>query len=253
MTRHLGVIAEDGGECLPEWDNNNSHATRYIQRVVNKKNLEASNDFFARFVEEVHRRGMKIILDGVFNHCGSFNNGWTGSFCMNTRKAMKKEPISPRTVRTGLSSGLTMSMTGRIMNFMRAGGGHDTLPKLNYEESPQLVEYILGVAKKWQLPPYNVDGWRLDVAADLGFSEEYNHEFWRKFRKAVKEVNPDALILAEYYGNAKKWLLGDQWDTIMNYDAFMEPVTWFLDRYGKAQRRLPGRYCTATPRRSCGP
>ncbi len=47
--------------------------------------------------------------------------------------------------------------------------GHDTLPKLNYEESPDLEEYILGIAEKWVSPPYNVDGWRLDVAADLGF------------------------------------------------------------------------------------
>ena len=73
-----------------------------------------------------------------------------------------------------------------------------------------------------------MDGWRLDVAADLGFSGEYNHEFWRKFRKVVKETNPEALILAEHYGNANAWLQGDQWDTLMNYDAFMEPVTWFL-------------------------
>lgn len=125
--------------------------------------------------------------------------------------------------------------------------GHDTLPKLYYEQSPMLEEYILNVAKKWLEPPYNVDGWRLDVAADLGFSEEYNHEFWRKFRKVVKESNPDALILAEHYGNANAWLQGDQWDTLMNYDAFMEPVTWFLtgmekhsdefreDMYGNAQ------------------
>ena len=73
--------------------------------------------------------------------------------------------------------------------------GHDTLPKLNYEDSKELEENVLGIAKKWVSPPYNVDGWRLDVAADLGRSNEYNHEFWKKFRKAVKEANPHALIL----------------------------------------------------------
>lgn len=76
--------------------------------------------------------------------------------------------------------------------------------------------------------PYCVDGWRLDVAADLGNSREYNHQFWKKFRKAVKEANPEAVILAENYGDSYDWLQGDEWDTIMNYDAFMEPVTWFL-------------------------
>jgi alpha-glucosidase len=91
-----------------------------------------------------------------------------------------------------------------------------------------LVEYILNIAKKWVSPPYNVDGWRLDVAADLGHTEEYNHNFWRKFRQTVKEANPNAIVLAEHYGDPKPWLKGDQWDTVMNYDAFMEPITWFL-------------------------
>ena len=59
-------------------------------------------------------------------------------------------------------------------------------------------------------------------------SEEYNHSFWKKFRDAVKEAKPDAIILAEHYGDASSWLGGDQWDTVMNYDAFMEPLSWFL-------------------------
>lgn len=66
------------------------------------------------------------------------------------------------------------------------------------------------------------------MAADLGFSNEFNHCFWKDFRKVVKAANPDALILAEHYGNPEGWLQGDEWDSVMNYDAFMEPVTWFL-------------------------
>ena len=66
------------------------------------------------------------------------------------------------------------------------------------------------------------------MAADLGHSPEFNHCFWKDFRKAVKEANPQAIILAEHYGPAKDWLNGEEWDTVMNYDAFMEPVTWFL-------------------------
>jgi alpha-glucosidase len=84
------------------------------------------------------------------------------------------------------------------------------------------------VGRKWVSPPYNVDGWRLDVAADLGQSGEYNHYFWKEFRRNVKEANPNAIILAEHYGDPTEWLRGDEWDTVMNYDAFMEPVTWFL-------------------------
>mgnify|MGYP005950478217 CR=1 FL=1 len=82
-------------------------------------------------------------------------------------------------------------------------------------------------------PPFDADGWRLDVAADLGKTEEFNHAFWRMFRTAVKSVSPDKLILAEHYGDAAPWLTGNQWDSIMNYDAFMEPVTWFLTGVSK--------------------
>ena len=67
------MIVEDGGEPLPEWCNDNSQASLYKARVTNKKNLEASNELFIKLVEEAHSRGMRVILDGVFNHCGSFN------------------------------------------------------------------------------------------------------------------------------------------------------------------------------------
>ena len=50
----------------------------------------------------------------------------------------------------------------------------------------------------------------------------------KEFRRNVREANPDALILAEHYGEASSWLQGDEWDSVMNYDAFMEPVSWFL-------------------------
>lgn len=225
---HYGVIVDDGGEALAEGDMENAHASKYIQRVVNKKNLEASNEFFAEFVREVHRRGMKIILDGVFNHCGSFN------------KWMDREKIYDKDESYNKGAFLQKdSLYHDFFHFYPDGSwpdnthydawwGNDTLPKLNYEDSEHLADYIRKIAKKWLSEPYNIDGWRLDVAADLGKTEEYNHKFWKEFRKAVKSVNSDAIILAEHYGNPSPWLDGSQWDTVMNYDAFMEPVGWFL-------------------------
>ena len=67
------MIIEDGGEVLPEGEKDNTRATKYQKRTGDIRNLEASNRLFAKLVEEMHTRGMRVILDGVFNHCGSFN------------------------------------------------------------------------------------------------------------------------------------------------------------------------------------
>lgn len=234
---HFGRIVKNEGENLQRDENGNliihdpehpnKDATRYICRVTDKENLEASNQLFIEFVEEVHRRGMKVILDGVFNHCGSFNK-WLDRECI-----YEDAP--------GYEKGAFVSKDSPYRTFFKfredtwpynvnydGWWGHDTLPKLNYEESPKLYEYIMRIARKWVSPPYNVDGWRLDVAADLGQTAEYNHHFWHEFRRNVKEANPNAIVLAEHYGDPTEWLKGDQWDTVMNYDAFMEPLTWFL-------------------------
>ncbi len=225
---HFGKIVNDKGDLLESGRTENSQASRYINRVSNKDNLEASNAFFAKVVEEAHRRGMHVILDGVFNHCGSFN------------KWMDKERIYENV--PGYEKGAYISADSPYRSYFQffdqnawpynstydGWWGNDTLPKLNYEDSLQLMDYILYIGRKWVSPPYNADGWRLDVAADLGHTPEFNHHFWQEFRKAVKQANPNAIILAEHYGEPQYWLKGNEWDTVMNYDAFMEPVTWFL-------------------------
>lgn len=225
---HVGVIVDDGGDVLPEGVKENRYATKYINRVTNKANLDASNRLFIKMVEEAHKRGIKVILDGVFNHCGSFN------------KWMDKEGIYEHA--KGYEKGAHVSADSPYRSYFHfkdqnawpynnsydGWWGYDTLPKLNYESSKALFDYVMQVGRKWVSPPYNVDGWRLDVAADLGLSPEYNHYFWQEFRKVVKDANPEAIILAEHYGETKDWLQGNEWDSVMNYDAFMEPVTWFL-------------------------
>jgi len=224
---HYGKIIYESGECLNEGETSNEHAAKYISRVTDKANLEAGNELFARLTREIHRRGMRIILDGVFNHCGSFNK-W-----MDRERIYDKNPDYDKGAYVSGDSPYRNFFSFHSENWPNNGDydgwwGHETLPKLNYEGSRELYEYILGIARKWLSPPYNIDGWRLDVAADLGLSPEFNHRFWKDFRKAVKEINPDALILAEHYGDPTPWLQGDEWDTVMNYDAFMEPVTWML-------------------------
>lgn len=234
---HFTVIPRDGEGLVDADATDNRNAGKYAVRTADAGNLKASDRFFADFVQAAHDMGIRVILDGVFNHCGSFN------------KWMDAEQIYKRT--GDYHTGAYIYKTSPYAEFFKFNDkdgwplnksydgwwGHDTLPKLNYEESPELYRYILKVAQKWVSPPFNADGWRLDVAADLGRSPEFNHRFWKDFRKAVKAANPDAVILAEHYGDASEWLKGDEWDTIMNYDAFMEPVSWFLTGMEKHSRQ----------------
>lgn len=142
---HFGKIVEDGGDVLPEgvWDN--SKATKYIKRVTSLANLEASNELFAHLVDEAHKRGIKVIIDGVFNHCGSFN------------KWLDRERIYENS--NDFEKGAYVSADSPYKDFFQFNDmgawpyngtyngwwGHDTLPKLNYEGSKKLEEYILNI------------------------------------------------------------------------------------------------------------
>jgi alpha-glucosidase len=241
---HFAEIIVDEGEPLHYDKFHNRYATKYISRTTNNVNLLASNQLFAQFVAIAHERGIKVILDGVFNHCGAFN------------KWLDKENFYSG---KGYAMGAYRDENSPYHDFFKwydhnwpnndcydAWWGYDNHPKLNYETSKRLYEYVLNIGKKWVSPPFNADGWRLDVAADLGGSEIFNHQFWKDFRKAVKGANPEAIILAEHYGSPKNWLQGDEWDTIMNYDAFMEPITWFLTGMEKHSEAFDaGRLCNA--------
>ena len=160
---HYGKIVVDEGEVLPDGCHDNSKATKYISRVTDPRNLEASNELFRQVVEEAHRRGMKVILDGVFNHCGSFN------------KWMDREGLY--TDRNIYEPGAYLSEDSPYRDYFaftderswpknttyEGWWGYDTLPKLNYEGSETLYQYILKIAKKWVSAPYNTDGvwtWR---------------------------------------------------------------------------------------------
>ncbi|MBR1559827.1 MAG: glycoside hydrolase family 13 protein [Clostridia bacterium] len=215
---HLTVIPSDGGAALEPNVRDNVKATKYIRRTTSIANLSASDEWFAEFCGELHRRGMKIILDGVFNHCGSFNRWLNREGVYDTDEGAYGNVKSPYRGYFAFEDERDYHSWWDV----------DTLPKLHYEQSSALCEAILQVAEKWARPPFSIDGWRLDVAADLGQTRQFNHLFWKEFRRRVKAVNPDLLIIAEHYGDPAEWLGGDEWDSVMNYDAFMDPLSFFL-------------------------
>ena len=144
---HFGVIVKDGGALVKEDATDNKGATCYQIRSASLENLEASDAFFARFMEEVHSRGMKVIIDGVFNHCGSFN------------KWLDREKIYCNSAQENYEPGAYLSADSPYASFFKFGQegtwpdngdyigwwGHDTLPKLNYEQSPKLYQYIMDI------------------------------------------------------------------------------------------------------------
>ena len=235
---HIAVIEDDVQHALQHWEKHNGYAPKYIIRTTSQKNLAKSNEYFAELVKEIHARGMKVVIDGVFNHCGSFN------------KWLDREGVYLN--KNGYEDGAFQSVKSPYRNYFNfkkpneanseyeGWWGFPTLPKLNYEKSRDLEEYILNLGAKWVSAPYSVDGWRLDVAADLGHSKSYNHKFWQKFRSRVRQANDSAFILAEHYGSPEEWLNGKEWDSVMNYDAFMEPVGWFLTGMEKHSEAFDG-------------
>lgn len=231
---HLGRLVRDEGALLQadreaaghDYDDN-TKATRFICRMTDRDNLEASDRVFEMLIKSAHAKGLRVILDGVFNHCGSFH------------KWLDREKIYA--TATGEEQGAFLSEESPFKEYFQfhsdcwpcngdydAWWGFDTLPKLNYEASEKLQNYIIAIGRKWVSPPYNADGWRLDVAADLGHSKVFNIDFWKRFRAAVKDANPSAVILAEHYGEAGDWLTQTTWDSVMNYDSFMDPVSFFI-------------------------
>ena len=173
---------------------------------------------------------MKVILDGVFNHCGSFNKWLDRERIYEGQEGYEPGAyVSAGQPISRLFSSSTVRRSGRIISIMTAGGDMIPCQSLTMRVQRSYMTIFCVLEKNGSSAPYNVDGWRLDVAADLG------HSHWsiitssgRISESQSRKQIQRQLFLAEHYGDPSSWLHGDQWDTVMNYDAFMEPITWFL-------------------------
>ena len=235
---HLAVIENDYDHYMQGWEKHNGYAPKYIRRVTDKTNLEKSNAYFAALVDKMHEMGFKVVVDGVFNHCGSFHKWLDREGVYLNKEGYEKGAF--QSVDSPYRSYFKFNKPRTANSEYEGWWGYKTLPKLNYEKSAELCENIYRVGEKWVSAPFNADGWRLDVAADLGHSEKFNHKFWKNFKERVRKANPEAFIFAEHYGDPCKWLNGGEWDSVMNYDAFMEPVTWFLTGMEKHSESFDG-------------
>ena len=149
-------------------------------------------------VEKAHNLGIKIVFDAVFNHSGSDFFAFK-DLIENQQESQYKEWYF-------VDSWPIKKSKNKYYTF---ANGCDNMPKLN-TNNKEVREYLLKVGEFW-IKEIGIDGWRLDVCDEVG------HEFWREFRKRVKEAKSDAIIIGEIMHEANSFLKGDQLDGIMNY------------------------------------
>lgn len=204
ITENLDYIAGLGFNCIylnPIFTAGEYHRYDTLDYFHISPSL-GTDDEFRDLVERAHGTGLRVVIDGVFNHCS-----WR-FFAFDD------------VVRNGEASRYKDWFYDLTFPVTRPSGGarpgyasfayEPKMPKLN-TSNPEVRDYFLKVCAHW-IGEYHVDGWRLDVA------NEVDREFWRAFRRTARALNPDSVMIGEIWENAESWLRGDMFDSAMNYD-----------------------------------
>ncbi|MBD5548432.1 MAG: alpha-glycosidase [Lachnospiraceae bacterium] len=156
-----------------------------------------TKEHFKNLVDEAHKRGIRVVLDAVFNHCSELLPQF-----QDVLENGSKSPYFDWFIIKGEKP------EKAILNY-EVFAFCEYMPKFN-TSNPNVQEFLLDIAVSW-IEKYDIDGWRLDV------SDEVSHDFWRMFRKKVKAVKRECVIIGENWHDANSFLQGDQYDGIMNY------------------------------------
>lgn len=184
---------------------------------------------FRQLVEQAHLRGMKVMLDAVFNHMGDQSAQWQDVLKHGEKSAYKdwfhiqEFPVT--------NDKLVNPKELPYHTFAFAS----YMPKLN-TANPEVKDYLLSVATYW-IEHFDIDAWRLDVA------NEVDHQFWRDFRKAVLAKKPDLYILGEVWHTSQPWLNGDEFHAVMNYPLSDSIKDYFLSRCKKTSQFIAEMNC----------
>jgi len=179
------------------------------------------------FIKAAHKRGIKVILDGVFNHASrgffQFNHLLENGAASPYRKWFHPHgwPLKAYNLAAGEKPNYA------------CWWNLPALPKFNTRNT-EVRSFILGVAKYWL--EKGIDGWRLDVPHEID-----DDAFWREFRRVCKGVNPGCYITGEIWGEAKRWLAGDQFDAVMNYQLSAACISYFGGKKLKLTHAYDGR------------
>lgn len=186
--------------------------------------LLGGDEALISLVEAAHSRGLHVIGDLTSNHSGDAHEWFTSSH---------KQPGTPESDFYYWHDAEQSSYESWL--------GHSSLPKFNWNSTElrrRFIEGLESVVAKWLQPPYNLDGWRIDVANMTGryLEEDMNHEVRRIIRQTMIEVNPDTILLGESTNDATSDFQGDAWHGAMTYANFTRPLWSWLSEPGSPAR-----------------
>jgi len=224
--KDLGITALYLNPIFASASNHRYHAFDYYSVDP----LLGGNEAFKFLLDEAHKKNIRIVLDGVFNHasrgfwqfhhvleCGD-GSPYKDWFHFDPERLSGKKhwgaypgPHEQQALAKGENS-LTAIGYGAWWNL-------PALPKFN-TNSPAAREFLLQVAEYWI--KFGADGWRLDVATEID-----DDAFWQEFRNRVRAINPEAYIVAEIWHESQRWLQGDQFDAVMNYEVTKPVIAFF--------------------------
>lgn len=214
IIEHLDYIKDLGIDVVyltPIFKSNSCHKYDTIDYYQVDPSFGTTEDL-KELVQKSHERGMKVVLDAVYNH--------TGREFFAFQDILEKGEKSKYLDWYFIDELPLKGEWGEIPNF-KCFGYYGGMPKLNLK-NPEVEKYITDVACYW-IKECDIDGWRLDVG------DEISHFFWKNFRKAIKAVKKDMLIIGEIWHYAGDFLEGDEWDTVMNYPFYLNLIDLLAD------------------------
>ena len=227
----LDYIASLGVNAIylcPIFKSNSNHRYHTVDYFEIDPVLGTLKDF-DKLVKRAHKLGLRVILDGVFNHCSR------GFFQFNSLMELGKN--SPYVDWFHVHGWPLHAYSGKP-NY-DCWWGYPALPKFN-TDNPDVRDYLFSVGEYWM--KRGIDGWRLDVPNEID-----DDSFWQEFRRRIKKINPDAYIVGEIWDEPSRWLRGDQFDGVMNYVLRKAVLAFLFDENPIDGAEFAKRLCSAFP------
>lgn len=209
--KNLGI---NGLYLTPIFKSDSNHKYNTYDYMEIDENF-GSKETFRKFVKEAHKRDIKVMLDGVFNHCGKDFSMWQDVLEKGRNSKyfnwfmINKYPFDINRKDTRDKAYYSFAFAS-------------SMPKMN-TNNQEVIDYFINVCEYW-VKEFDIDAFRLDVA------NEVSHNFCKQLRKRLKTIKPDFYILGELWHDAISWLRGDEFDGVMNYPLMGSICNFWVDK-----------------------